>query len=57
MRKINVRMFKQFFGSIPSLRPERVTEHSPTRDASLRNEKYPPPYGAQYRQDALWEGE
>ena len=27
MRKINVGMLKQFFGSIPSARPERVAKH------------------------------
>jgi hypothetical protein len=25
--------------------------------APQKREKYPPPYGAQHRQDALWEGE
>jgi hypothetical protein len=30
---------------------------SPTRVAHLMNVKDPPPYGAQHRQDALWEGE
>ncbi|KAJ8587623.1 WD40 repeat-like protein [Rhizopogon salebrosus TDB-379] len=29
---------------------------SPTRVAPLMNVKDPPPYGAQHRQDALWEG-
>ena len=30
---------------------------SPARVAPLTTVKDPPPYGAQYRQDALWEGE
>ncbi|KAJ8580347.1 hypothetical protein M405DRAFT_834459, partial [Rhizopogon salebrosus TDB-379] len=29
---------------------------SPTRVASLTSVKDPPPYGAQHRQDVLWEG-
>ncbi|KAJ8581353.1 hypothetical protein M405DRAFT_627912 [Rhizopogon salebrosus TDB-379] len=29
---------------------------SPTRVAPLTSAKHPPPYGAQHRQDALWEG-
>ncbi|KAJ8582210.1 hypothetical protein M405DRAFT_576930 [Rhizopogon salebrosus TDB-379] len=29
---------------------------SPTRVAPLTSVKDPPPYGAQHRQDALWEG-
>jgi hypothetical protein len=32
-------------------------EDSPTRVAPLTSAKDPPPYGAQHRQDALWEGE
>ncbi|KAJ8596229.1 hypothetical protein M405DRAFT_805781 [Rhizopogon salebrosus TDB-379] len=32
-------------------------EGSPTRVAPLTSVKDPPPYGAHYRQDALWEGE
>jgi hypothetical protein len=32
-------------------------EESPTRVAPLMSAKDPPPYGAQHRQDALWEGE
>ncbi|KAJ8590848.1 hypothetical protein M405DRAFT_815260 [Rhizopogon salebrosus TDB-379] len=32
-------------------------EDSPTRVAHLTSAKDPPPYGAQHRQDALWEGE
>ncbi|KAJ8584203.1 hypothetical protein M405DRAFT_827201 [Rhizopogon salebrosus TDB-379] len=31
-------------------------EDSPTRHASLTSAKDLPPYGAQHRQDALWEG-
>jgi hypothetical protein len=30
---------------------------SSTPVAPQKREKYPPPYGAQQRQDALWEGE
>ncbi|KIK42937.1 hypothetical protein CY34DRAFT_743735 [Suillus luteus UH-Slu-Lm8-n1] len=30
--------------------------HSPTNIAHRMSEKEPPPYGAQHRQDALWEG-
>jgi hypothetical protein len=30
---------------------------SPTHVAPLTSAKDPPPYGAQHRQDALWEGE
>jgi hypothetical protein len=30
---------------------------SPTRVTPLMSAKDPPPYGAQHRQDALWEGE
>jgi hypothetical protein len=32
-------------------------EDSPTRVAPLTSAKDPPPYGAQYHQDALWKGE
>jgi hypothetical protein len=32
-------------------------EDSSTRVAPLTSAKDPPPYGAQHRQDALWEGE
>ncbi|KAJ8582478.1 hypothetical protein M405DRAFT_562288 [Rhizopogon salebrosus TDB-379] len=32
-------------------------QDSPMRVAPLTSAKDPPPYGAQYRQDALWEGE
>jgi hypothetical protein len=34
-----------------------VLVESPTRVAPLTSVKGPPPYGAQHRQDALWEGE
>jgi hypothetical protein len=36
---------------------EAALVDSPTRVAPLTSVKNPPPYGAQHRQDALWEGE
>jgi len=42
------------------MREETESAGSSTRrevDDTLMNEKDPPPYGAQQRQDALWKGE
>jgi hypothetical protein len=45
-------------GSIKQGKAKGVAlEDSPTRVAPLMSVKDPPPYGAQHRQDALWEGE
>jgi hypothetical protein len=45
-------------GSAAPGKVERVAlVDSPMRVAPLTSAKDPPPYGAQYRQDALWEGE
>jgi hypothetical protein len=42
--------------SSTSTRRGEALSHSPTRVAHRTNEKGPPPYGAQHRQEALWEG-
>jgi hypothetical protein len=42
--------------SSTSTRRGEALLHSPTHVAQQTNAKDPPPYGAQHRQDALWEG-
>ncbi|KIK34469.1 hypothetical protein CY34DRAFT_812884 [Suillus luteus UH-Slu-Lm8-n1] len=42
--------------SSTSTRRDEALSHLPTRVAHRTSEKNPPPYGAQHRQEALWEG-
>jgi hypothetical protein len=42
--------------SSTSTRRSEALSHSPTHVAHRASEKDPPPYGAQHRQEALWEG-
>jgi hypothetical protein len=42
--------------SSTSTRRGEALLHSPTHVAHRTSEKDPPPYGAQHRQEALWEG-
>ena len=42
--------------SSTSTRRGEALSHLPTRVAHRTSEKNPPPYGAQNRQEALWEG-
>ncbi|KIK31851.1 hypothetical protein CY34DRAFT_814491 [Suillus luteus UH-Slu-Lm8-n1] len=49
-------MLNEEAGSSTLMRRDEALSHLPTRVAHRTSEKNPPPYGAQHRQEALWEG-